>query len=117
MECRGACEYYRGGTGRPGFLRRFLRGCIGGDGRVRDPSNLVRVVRPDSVKIHKRELCVIDISGWCTISCVEGNAWVTYPGRRCDYLLNPGESLKLRGEGRVIVSGCTDRVSVRVCRS
>ncbi|MEN6437750.1 MAG: DUF2917 domain-containing protein [Syntrophobacter sp.] len=117
MECLGACEYYRGETGRPGLLKRVLHGCLNLDRRVREHSSLVRIVRPDKVRIHKSELCVLDISGWCAISCVVGSAWVTYPGRRCDYVLNSGESLKLRGEGRVIVSGCSDEIEVRICRS
>lgn len=101
-----------------GFFSTLLRDCLGTKRRKKAgcASILVRIPRPENVTIHEHELCLIDLAGQCTISCTEGAAWVTCPGRFCDYILHAGESLSLKGEGEAIVSGGTGRLLVQVDR-
>lgn len=59
----------------------------------------------ETVSLSGKELRVLEISQTGTISCLEGVVWITFPHRFCDYVLKAGESLSLRGEGRLVVSG------------
>ena len=66
--------------------------------------------------IHKGELGMLELSGRGMVTCTDGVAWVTYPGRFCDYLIREGESLILKGDGKVVISGGTKSVGIRVRR-
>jgi hypothetical protein len=102
---------------RMGFLGRvFQRGLLG---RMRHgPEEQSFEVDPSSptatVALSKCDLHVLEMGQSCKISCIEGAAWVTYPGRFCDYILKAGESLSLRGEARIIISGGRDKCTVRI---
>ncbi len=64
--------------------------------------------------LGRKELRALDINQYCTICCVEGAAWVTAPGRFCDYILKAGESLSLRGKGKILISGGSKDCMVRI---
>ena len=68
----------------------------------------------DGVILRKGELYVFNMSGRCTISCSKGTAWVSHPGRFCDYILEQDESLLLRGTGKTIISGGSNGCLVRI---
>lgn len=119
MANRQACKSDGLENRNPGIFARMFRGCMAGTRKksAKTASVLVRVARPENVMIHEGELCIVDLSGRCTITCTEGTAWVTCPGRFCDYILHAGESLSLKGEGEAIVSGGADKLTVRISRS
>lgn len=45
---------------------------------------------------------------------VDGSAWITLEGDRNDYVIGPGEELRLTGEGRVVIEALTPLACVRV---
>lgn len=118
MYREGSSESYIMENGQPGLFRRALRRCFGAwkEGGAAAPVN-PRMVAPDGAEIRKGELYVLRSPERHTISCIQGIAWVTCPGRFCDYIIHEGESLVLRGSGKLIVSGGSDNVRVRICRS
>jgi len=78
-------------------------------------SDSFQSVPSETTLLGQKELYVLEIMQYCSISCLEGAAWITYPGRFCDYIIKAGESLSLRGTGKIVISGgcgsCTIQVS------
>lgn len=120
MFCEGSCESYVLEKRQPGFFKRALRRCLGvsvESGVITAPDDQQRMATSEGTVIRKGELCVLGSPGRFTIFCIQGIAWVTCPGRFCDYIIHEGESMILRGSGKLIVSGGSDNVRVRICRS
>lgn len=107
-------------TQRFGYLKRVVHGCLKarcGKSPLKPAVVSVRVTSPGEVLVCKGRQCVIELSKNCTVSCIEGIAWVTFPGRFCDYIIHQGESLSLRGTGKVVVSGALEEVRLKVGQS
>lgn len=110
---------WQAGDQQGGFLTKLFRRCFPGNrwgvtrGEGAEPAQEASV---ETVSLSAKELRVLEISHYGTISCLEGVVWITFPRRFCDYILKSGESLSLRGEGRLVVSGgcrkCTIGISV-----
>jgi Protein of unknown function (DUF2917) len=45
---------------------------------------------------------------------VDGSAWITLEGDQHDYVIGPGEEIRLVGEGRVVIEALTPLACVRV---
>lgn len=102
---------------QPGFFDRMVSRVMSvGDPEAARGRKLTvsRELGSDERLLQQGELWVVRIDGPCAVSCSEGSAWVTRPGRFCDYVLEKGESLSLQGEGKVIVSGGGGGAVVRV---
>jgi len=102
-----------------GFLRKMLRKFVAAGGwntSKKATSGWLRVLGSGATVIRRGELGVLELSGRGMVTCTEGVAWVTYQGRFCDYLIREGESLILRGNGKVVISGGSTSVGVRVRR-
>jgi hypothetical protein len=119
MQREEAVQCDRSENRRTGFLKKVFEKCLNA-GRWSSSrkvhSSALRVLVSGRTIIRKGELGVLELSGRGMITCTEGVAWVTYPGRFCDYLIRGGESLILRGEGKVVISGGTNNVEIRVRR-
>ena len=99
------------------FLSRMVHKWLGARGSSvsnRRSAVLPRPSTPDAAVLRKGELLIVKMSGQCRVRCAEGILWITCPGRFCDYVLRAGESLLLRGEGKVIVSGGLGTSLVRI---
>jgi hypothetical protein len=119
MVCEGACERDRSEKRQTGFLKKVIEKCLNAGGwntSGKASSAALRVLEPGGKVILKGELGVLQLSGRGMITCTDGVAWVTYPGRFCDYLIREGESLILRGDAKVVISGGSNSVGVRVRR-
>jgi len=108
-------EGWQAGLRRGGFLGKLAQRWFPGNGW--DALRGKRVTTgqeaaAEIVSLSGKELQVLDISEYGTISCLEGVVWITFPRRFCDYVLKEGESLSLRGEGRLVISGGCRRCTV-----
>lgn len=101
-------EEWQAGLQRGGFLAKLFQRYLPGNrrdvtrGKGSEPAREATV---ETVTLSAKELRVLEISQYGTISCLEGTVWITFPHRFCDYILKAGESISLRGEGRLVVSG------------
>jgi len=72
---------------------------------------------PSTVVLARGEIASLQPRGLpCNISCVAGRLWVTAAGSREDSVLLPGQSMTLRGPGRIVVEAlrtATVRFEVR----
>lgn len=117
MLCMDECEGRKIVKQRIGLLERAFQKCFGlkqGSRGGERASESCGVSRSGTAVLSGRELYVLDMSGDCKISCTQGAAWVTCPGRFCDYILKAGESLMLRAEGRIIISGGSENSRVEI---
>jgi len=102
---------------RGGYLAKVFQRCFSSSWRVasrRKGSRPTRAATIETVSLSGKELRVLDISQYVSISCLEGAVWITFPRRFCDYILKEGESLSLRGEGRLVVSGGSRRCTIAI---
>jgi hypothetical protein len=119
MVCEGALECDRSENRQTGFLRRMARKFITAarwNTSKKATSDWLRVLGSGATVVRRGELGVLELSGRGMVTCTEGIAWVTYQGRFCDYLIREGESLILKGNGKVVISGGSNSVGVRVRR-
>lgn len=115
MFCMEDCERQGMGSRPSGFLERVLNRCLSSgkrQARHKSTSTHMPVLEHETTILGRGELFIVDMSGRCEIVCIKGAAWVTRAGRRCDYVLEEGESLLLCGEARIIVSGGAERTCV-----
>ena len=85
------------GTGRNGSSRQELR---------EDHAN-----RPLTISLRDQKLFTMQVRERCEITCTRGTVWVTPRDRRCDYILKSGESLVLRRENKILISGSAEENS------
>jgi hypothetical protein len=75
-------------------------------------------LNPSTLVLARGELASLRLRGrTCRVSCVAGRLWVTTTGRREDFVLAPGEEVRLGGRGSVVVEALrTATVRLEVCR-
>lgn len=112
-------DEWQAGAQRHGFLAKFFQRYFPGNRRDvtrGKPPGSAPGLPFETICLSGKELRVLEISRYGTICCLEGVVWITFPHRFCDYILKAGESLSLRGEGQLVVSGgcrkCTIGISV-----
>jgi hypothetical protein len=117
MLCVGECECQRIESRESGFLSRVFQRCFSPDRRDASKENAagLQTLRPEPAVLGKGELHAVQMSGQCKVFCTEGAAWVTCPGRFCDYILKAGESLLLQGKGKVVITGGSEVSRIRIC--
>lgn len=110
-------EGWQAGLQRGGFLEKLVQRCFPDNWRYALRGKRVRASQEaagETLSLSGKELRVLDITQCGTISCLEGVVWITFPRRFCDYVLKEGESLSLRGKGRVVVSGGCRRCTIAI---
>jgi|WetSurMetagenome_2_1015567.scaffolds.fasta_scaffold341471_2 hypothetical protein len=70
----------------------------------------------ESIELGIGTLHVMEVARHCKVICTRGTVWVTGGNRLSDYILKAGESLLLRGQLKVIVSGGRNDCVVWICR-
>jgi hypothetical protein len=106
-----------GGDPSTGFmpLCGAARGEVGKSLRMSGHTQL-DLPRSECVALGTGKLHVMDVANHCRVTCTKGAVWVTGSNRRCDYVLEAGESLLLQGRSRIIVSGGHGENTVWICR-
>jgi hypothetical protein len=82
---------------------------------LKENAAALQTLRSDPAVLSRGELYAVQMSGQCKVFCTEGAAWVTFPGRFCDYILKAGESLLLQGKGKIVITGGSEISQVRIC--
>ncbi|MFC5301419.1 DUF2917 domain-containing protein [Azospira restricta] len=71
---------------------------------------------PTRYTLAGRELLALEHSHGFVVDCLEGELWITAAGAAGDYLLLPGQRLRLAGSPRVVVSALRPAVvAARPC--
>jgi hypothetical protein len=55
--------------------------------------------------LARRQAFGFDAAGRITVSCLDGMLWVTIEGDPMDYVLAPGQALRVAGGSRLVVQG------------
>lgn len=84
------------------------------EGSLNSHSTTPHASKPTFVSLEKSRLHVITPAKYCRIACTTGTAWITSQTRACDFILAAGESVLLRGEGKIIISGGCGSSSVKI---
>lgn len=111
---------WKAGSGRLGFLLNTFLGCFPGSRHHPEQekgSGPAGTSSVETVRLSEKELCVLELSRAGTIACLEGTVWITFPHRFCDYVLKAGESLSLRGPGRLLASGGCRKCTITISRN
>ena len=117
MLCAGQGEFQRVADRREGWLSRLfgrVLGCGRSDAFAQTDRGFVWVSKAGTTILGRGELCVVNMIGRCKIYCSKGAVWVTCSGLPRDHILDAGENLLLMGEGKIIISGGSEKSLVRI---
>jgi hypothetical protein len=96
------------------FLTSMLRRGCGTDARTSPKAKAFLETGDMTAILGRGQLYTFDMPRGCRIFCDKGTVWVTRADRFCDYILQQGESLLLRGTGKIIISGSAQQCLIRI---
>lgn len=75
---------------------------------------MARMTQVTMLEMAGREALLVGCQDGATLECLAGQLWVTQDGRREDWILGPGERLRIEGRAPVVVSATREaRMAIR----
>lgn len=84
------------------------------------PEGIVQTIRQRSIgvaarspqrwerSLGRRELFTLETTGRVTVSCLDGMLWLTLDGDGADYVLAPGQALRVPADQRAVIQALAE---------